>query len=461
MLRFYNTLTRKKEEFVPREDKKINLFVCGPTVYDFSHIGHARTYIIFDAITTYLREIGYDIFYLQNITDIDDKIIKRAKEQKRDPKDLAKEFETEYKKDMKALKVDSVTKYAAATDYIKEIQNQIKRLLDEGYGYEIEDGIYYDIKKFKEYGKLSGRTVLGAEDAVSRIDNTSKKKNKGDFCLWKISKPGEPKWSFDKLRIKKGRPGWHIEDTAIAEKYFGHQYDIHGGGRDLMFPHHEAEIAQMEAISGKSPLAKYWLHTGFLTINGQKMAKSLGNFITIRDFLKNYSPEVLRFFVFKSHYRSPVDFNEKTILQVKESLQRLYDFNDKIKKKIKSKRRSKNLIKIPLVKKLNKTLEDDFNTPEFFSTLFEKVKTLNKKINDISQKEINEISEVLFFVDMIFKIFPEKKEKIPPEIKNLAEQREKYRKKGKWQEADKIRIKIEKTGYQIEDTSKGPKIKKK
>lgn len=452
MLRFYNTLARKKEKFVPREDKRVNLFVCGPTVYDFSHIGHARTYIIFDAITTYLKEIGHDVFYLQNITDIDDKIIKRAKEQKKDPKELAKEFEKEYKKDMRTLKVDGVTKYAAATDYIKEIQSQVKKLLSKDYAYETEDGIYYNISKFNNYGKLSGRTALLAEDAVSRIDDTEKKKNKGDFCLWKKSKQDEPKW---KSPWGQGRPGWHIEDTAITEKYFGVQYDIHGGARDLIFPHHEAEIAQMETISGKSPLVKYWLHTGFLTTNGQKMAKSLGNFITIRDFLKKYSPEVLRFFVFKSHYRSPVDFNEKEILQAKESLQRLYDF----KKKIEGKIRNKKISKIPFGKEFNKFLEDDFNTPKFFSSVFDKIKEVNKRINDLEEKELSDIYVLIISIDKVFKIFP-KEEKIPKKITELANEREKYRKEKNWEKADEKRKEIEKLGYEIEDTSKGPEIKK-
>src|SRR4030042_5837800 len=283
MLKLYNTQNRKKETFKPGKGKKINLFVWGPTVYDFSHIGHARTYISFDVIVKYLRETGFDVFYLQNITDIDDKIIERAKKTKTSPQKLAEKFKKEYLKDVKDLNITSVSKYAKATDYTKEIISQAKRLMKKGYAYQIEDGIYYDISKFKNYGKLSGRTIIQAEDGVSRIDQAKNKKNKGDFCLWKKSKPGEPKWSSPWF---EGRPGWHIEDTAITEKQFGPQYDIHGGAQDLIFPHHEAEIAQMEAISKKHPLVQYWLHTGFLRVEGQKMAKSLGNFITIRDFLK-------------------------------------------------------------------------------------------------------------------------------------------------------------------------------
>src|SRR3989338_3896037 len=282
MLKIYNTLSGKKEAVTLKKGKAVQLFVCGPTVYDYSHLGHARTYIAFDVIVKYLKEKGYKVFYLQNITDIDDKIIQRAQKKGIAAEKLAQDFEKEYLKDMKTLKVDSVTKYARATDYIKEIISQTKRLLEKGYAYQIKDGIYYDISKFKNYGKLSGRTVQQAEDAISRIDENINKKNKGDFILWKISKPGEPKWTSP---CGYGRPGWHIEDTAITEKIFGPQYDIHGGGEDLIIPHHEAEIAQMEAISGKKPLVKYWLHTSFLNVGGKKMSKSLGNFFTIRDIL--------------------------------------------------------------------------------------------------------------------------------------------------------------------------------
>lgn len=484
MIKFYNTLTNKKEILKPLKDKKIELFVCGPTVYDFSHIGHARTYIVFDAITTYLREIGYDVFYLQNITDIDDKIIKRAKENNKSPKEIAERFEKEYYNDMSLLKVNNVSKYAKATEHIKEIQNQVERLIKKGFAYQIEDGIYYDIKKFKDYGKLSGRTLIQAEDATSRIDNSSKKKNKGDFCLWKISKKNEPKWPFNKLGIKEGRPGWHIEDTAITEKYFGSQYDIHGGARDLIFPHHEAEIAQMEAISGEIPLVKYWLHTGFLTINGQKMAKSLGNFITIRGFLKKYSAEVLRFFIFSSHYRSPIDYSEKAIFQAKESLQRLCDFKNKIEQKRQIKK-DKNLLNSSLVKKINKKLEDDFNTPEFFSSLFDIVKKTNRKINQTGEEKINNIYQLLLFTNKVFKIFPKEEKEIKkkiqiststenikinitmPEsglskkIENIAIEREKCRYEKNWSRADALRKQLEQKKILIEDTPDGPRLKKK
>src|SRR3989338_11005975 len=274
-LKGYNTLTRKKEDFKPAEGKQVKLFVCGPTVYDYAHIGHAKTYVQFDVIVKYLRYRGYGVFYLQNVTDMDDKIIQRTKQKHigqmifTDPIKLARHFEKEYHKDMENLDVNSVNKFARATEHIKEIQKQVKTLMDKGFAYIIEnDGIYFDLSKDKDYGKLSGRKSVEAEDAISRIDDSAKKRNKGDFCLWKQSKKDEPSWPdpwFD-----GGRPGWHIEDTAISEKYLGQQYDIHGGARDLIFPHHEAEIAQMESASGKKPFVKYWLHTGFLNVKGQK-----------------------------------------------------------------------------------------------------------------------------------------------------------------------------------------------
>jgi len=458
MLKVYNTLTRKKETFKPLKNKKVNLFVCGPTVYDFSHLGHARTYLVFDLIAGYLKETGFNVFYLQNITDVDDKIINRAREKNIIPQKLAKRFEEEYFKDMKDLKINNVDKYARATDHISEIINQIERLIEKGVAYRIEDGIYYDISKFKNYGKLAGRTVLQAEDGVSRIDDGKNKKNKGDFCLWKFSPPTsgkeEPKWESP---WDNGRPGWHIEDTAITEKYFGQQYDLHGGARDLIFPHHEAEIAQMEVISGKKPAVKYWLHSGFLTIEGKKMAKSLGNFTTIKDFLKDNSAEVLRLFVFSSLYRSPIDYNSEKIKQAKNNLERLNEFYEKIKEK--SKKPAKISLNSAFLKKYLKFMNDDFNTPKFFSAVFDLIKKSNKKFETLSEKEIKEVYQLLFFIDKIFKIFP-KKEKVPKNIIDLTELREKYRREKNWPKSDEIRKEIQKLGYSVEDTEKGQKIKK-
>jgi len=476
MLKLYNTLTRKKEEFKPIKNKKVNLFVCGITPYDLVHIGHARTYVVFDMIAKYLKEKGFEVHYLQNVTDVDDKIINRAKERNISPQQLAQDFEKEYYKNMEELKVDSVERYVKATDNIEEIISQVKRLTEKGFTYKIEDGIYYDISKFKDYGKLSKRTAEQAEDGVSRIDDGKGKKNKGDFCLWKFSKPEEPKWESP---WGEGRPGWHIEDTAIAEKYFGEQYDIHGGGRDLMFPHHEAEIAQMEAISNKYPFIKYWLHTGFLTINGQKMSKSLGNFITINDFLRNYSSRILRFFILNSHYRSPIDYSENAILQTKEELDRIDEFVTKLKEiqnDTNAKSKKVNNLVFDTRKKFEKAMEDDFNTPVAISSIFELINKCNTLIqqDELGPKNAQDILAFLKGIDKFlclnldigkisWKLNFEEKIRIknlPLEVEKLTGQREKARKEKNWKEADEIRDKLAKLGYQIEDTKDGLKIKK-
>lgn len=470
MLKIYNTLTRKKEVFKPRTGKKVRLFVCGVTPYDFSHIGHARTYLAFDMIAKYLKEQGYAVFYLQNITDIDDKIIIRARSQKIAPKKLAERFEKEYLKDMKSLRIDSVTKYARATDHIKEIITQIEKLLKAGLAYQIKDGVYYNIKKFKNYGQLSQRTAEGAEDAVSRIDEDKEKKNKGDFCLWKLaphrtegSGAGvfEPSWPSP---FGIGRPGWHIEDTALAEKFLGAQYDMHGGARDLIFPHHEAEIAQMEAISQKPPMAKYWLHTGFLTVKGSKMAKSAGNFITIQDFLKQHSARILRFLVIKNHYRSPIDYTENSCLQAEKELARIDEFITKIRNP-KFEIRNKSKIQISKFETSFKTvMEDDFNTPKAIAVIFELITKGNSLIdkNLLSKNEAKEILEFFKKIDRFlgFLFWPKFKETIPQVVLGLAKHREQYRKEGQWQKADEIRKQIQKMGWQIEDTNEGPKLKR-
>jgi len=466
-VKIFSTLSEKKETIKPIKDKKINLFVCGPTIYDYSHIGHARTYIIFDAFVKYLRSIGYNVFYLQNITDIDDKIIARARERQVTPKSLALAFEKEYLKDMKKIGVTSVSKYARATAHIKEIISQVKRLQEKGYAYTIEgDGIYYDIAKFKNYGKLSGRTVLQAEDAVTRIDYSKDKKNRGDFCLWKFKQESsEPSW---KSEFGEGRPGWHIEDTAITEKYFGSQYDIHGAARDLIFPHHEAEIAQIEALSGKKPMAKYWMHVGFLTVNGQKMSKSLNNFITISDILNRCSPEYLRFLIIKNLWSSPVDYSESVLMEVKSSSEKIEEFLRKLKGlqdiKIDRKQQGKNQkIMEKAINDFYGELNDDFNTPKALAVLFEFIKTINQLLDEenLSKKEADQIYKFFEDINKIFGIvdFKRVKQTIPAEIKKLAKAREIFRKNQEWVKSDDARKEIERRGYIIEDTKDGTVIK--
>lgn len=421
-------MSRKIEEFRPIDGKKVKMFVCGPTVYDFTHIGNAKTYTQFDFIARYLRFRGYEVFYLQNITDIDDKIIKRAQEQKVSWKAVAEEFEKKYLEDMAGFHNTSISKYAKATDYINEIVSQVKVLLNKGFAYKTSDGIYYDISKFPDYGKLSGRTEADQNAGVSRIDESLDKKNKNDFCLWKFS-------LFWKTEIGDGRPGWHIEDTTITEHFFGPQYDLHGGATDLIFPHHEAEIAQMEAVSGKSPLVRFWLHTAFLNINSEKMSKSKGNFLTAREALEEYGYRVLRFFFISNHYRTTLDFSEESLDQAKNSLVRIDEFISKIDKNF-----SDDVSELRA--EVISNLDNDFDTPKALAVIFDFIRKgrAGKNAHALFQ-ELNKI----------FDFFEFKTKEIPQEIKKLLAEREKLRKEKKFAEADKIREELEKHGYSAQD----------
>ena len=440
-LKLYNTLTRKKEKFTPRKTGEVNLFVCGPTVYDYAHLGHAKTYIQFDITARYLRYQGNEVFYLQNITDIDDKIINRANYEKKDWREIVKKYREEYFQDINALGIDSVDKYANATDYILEIISQVKRLIEKGIAYKISDGYYFNLAKFKEYGKLAKRKELKKEDAVSRVDENPEKINAGDFCLWKFKKENEPFW---KSELGDGRPGWHIEDTAITEKNFGPQYDIHGGGLDLIFPHHEAEIAQMEAISGKKPLVKYWMHTGFLKIDKEKMSKSLGNFFTIKEILKRYSPETIRYFFISTHYRKPIDFSKETMENAKNSYNRLKNISKEIRndKKINKK----------YLGDFEKAMNDDLNTPNAMQVLWALVR------DDKAEGKYQTIKKI----DEVFGLNLLEKEKInlPEDIKELVKERENARKGKNWKKADELREKIKELGFTADDTPEGTEIKK-
>ncbi|OHA04457.1 MAG: cysteine--tRNA ligase [Candidatus Sungbacteria bacterium RIFCSPLOWO2_01_FULL_47_10] len=465
----FNSLSRKKEEFKPLFDEKINMFVCGPTVYDSSHIGHARTYVFFDVAVKFLRHAGYTVFYLQNVTDIDDKVIIRARELGQNPLFLSRHYAREYFQDMNELKISSVSKYAPATKYIPHIIVQIKRLVQKGYVYTIsEDGLYFDIKKFSEYGKLSGRTAAEAEDAVSRIDDSIKKRNRGDFCVWKFEKPGEPSWASP---WGIGRPGWHIEDTAISEHFFGPQYDIHGGGIDLKFPHHESEIAQQEAASGRKPFVKYWMHTGHLQVTGTKMSKSLKNFITIRDLLKKYSAESFRLLVLQNHYRSPLNFTNGSIRAAEEGIKRIAECIQRLRKITNHKSQIINKFRVPnskysndLREKFCEAMNDDFDTPKVIAEIFRFITDTNKRIDagELSKKDAREILVSLKRIDSVLGIIPIiKQKKIPEVIKKLSEERERCRKEKNWTNADAIRQEIEQKGYSVKDGPDGPLVQKK
>lgn len=446
-----NTLTKKTEEFVPINGNKVNFFVCGPTVYDFPHLGHAKAYIQFDFIVKYLRYRGYEVTYVNNITDIDDKIIQRAVEKGISWEELAREYEAIFLEDMAALKVDSVTKYARATDYIGQIVKQVKVLMDKGFAYQISGGIYFEVAKFLDYGKLSGRTELKENDAVSRVDENKEKKGWNDFCLWKFFKEGEPFWETE---LGKGRPGWHIEDTAITETLFGPQYDVHGGAVDLIFPHHEAEIAQMEAASGLKPLVRYWLHVGFLNIDSQKMSKSKGNFKTIRQVLADYDYKVIRFLFLGSHYRSSMDFSEKTLTQAKNSLRRLQDFVNNIDMSVEN---LEEKAKVDVLSSaVNEALGNDLDTPTAFAMIFEFVRKQNSA--GTSGKYVYDyFVEINQFLD----IFEFEKEDIPEEVKKMAEERVKAKAGKNWAEADRLREEILNKGFVIEDIPGSYKLKRK
>mgnify|MGYP001287948211 FL=1 len=458
MIKVYNTLTRKKELFKPRQGNRVKLFVCGPTVYDNSHIGHARTYISFDVIARYLKYKGYSVFYLQNITDVDDKIIKRASETGKDPLELAREFEAKYIEDMETLGVENVNLYARATEHIPEIIAQIETLIDKGFAYETESGVYFDESKFPDFGKLSNRNL---EDLnVHRINPDTSKRNPGDFALWK-KKDDEPNWDSP---WGPGRPGWHIEDTAITEEYFGPQYDIHGGGLDLIFPHHEAEIAQMESASGKKPMVRYWMHTGFLNVKGEKMSKSLGNFITIKDLLEEYPPEVFRFFVLSTHYRSPIDFSQEILEQSQSGLKRIYKFTETIEDLLESdipENNSHDLKHQELIQETRKNffeaMDNDFNTPLALSSIFDFIREINRDINESNVSKsiltdvrefINEIGNILGFDFVLNKSQADVSDDL---VHILTDVREKLREKKEYELSDEIRSRLKDLDIVIED----------
>lgn len=492
LMRIYNTMSGEKEPLQALHQSRINLFVCGPTVYDDAHIGHARTYIAFDVVARYLKYRGFSIFYLQNITDVDDKVINRARELGVEPAELARKFEKRYMEDMHALGVKNVNLYARATEHIPEIIEQVKTLVEKGYAYETETGVYFEEPKFEDFGKLSHQTLEAA--AKQQIEPDPTKKNPGDFSLWKKREEGkEIAWDSPWGR---GRPGWHIEDTAITETYFDSQYDIHGGARDLIFPHHEAEIAQMEAASGKKPMVRCWMHTGFLNVGGEKMSKSLGNFVTIRDLLKRHDPQTFRLFVLSTHYRSPIDFNEVLLEQSRRNLERIRQLIRIIDEQLIAERLKSPDIpersEIPKLEEAEETkevkgaggaelalsgirkrfidaMDDDFNTPGALSAIFDLVRETNRSINDktISSNALHDVRQQLIEFGAIMGLSfsetsaAEKEEDLTSElIELLVEIRQKLREKKDWMLADEIRNRLRDLDIALEDTQLGGKYSK-
>ena len=438
------------------------MFVCGPTVYGYIHVGNARTFTVFDFVARWLRHRGYEVMYLQNITDIDDHIIQKAADTGTQWKDVADTYTSAFLDDMRSLDCTAVNAYARASDYIPHVIEQVKTLVAKGNVYRIDgDGWYFDLTTFPDYGKLSGRTAAAADDGVSRIDDSSKKRNTGDFCVWKFSKPGDPSW--DDAQLGAGRPGWHIEDTAITEATFGPQYDLHGGGIDLKFPHHEAEIAQQEAASGKVPFVKHWMHVGFLEIASRKMSKSVGNIDTLRDVLKRYPAAAIRFFLLSGHYRAPLDYSPQSLDAAAAAVQRISEVIAK-------------LAQVPdsdLVDDLGtllgqtdahieEAIDDDLNLPAAFAALFTLTTEVNKALAAGSVGATSRNGLLAFFHRMhaCFGIVPSPDEAIPTEVQALVDQRTEARERKDYAAGDRIRDQIADLGYVVDDTPYGPLVKR-
>ncbi len=467
-MQVYNTLSRGKEEFIPMHGKKANMFVCGQTVYDDAHLGHARTYISFDIVARWLRHAGYEINYIQNITDIDDKIIARAKEKGVDPVELARECEKRFMEDMEAIGVkQSVSSYPRSHDYINAMRDQMQLLINKGYAYLLDGDVYYDVSKFQDYTKLSGMKIDELEK--HRIEPKEGKKNVYDFALWKASKPGEPSWEIevksDGKQVKlSGRPGWHIEDTAITYSFFGPQYDIHGGASELIFPHHTNEIAQAEAAFGVKPFVKYWLHSGVLSIKGQKMSKSLKNFITIREALAEYPAETLRLFVCMTHYRKEINYTDelmrdanKLMYYINQSIGILYNLP------VNGGSGGQELVNIAeqLEKDFADAMNDDFNTPLALMKMtaaMRKVRQFADAQGSTDQKSRELAIGKLSVLGTLLGIVNESiyKQTLPEDASLLIKQRDDLRKSKNFEEADRMRTEIEsKHGIKIEDTEYG------
>jgi len=470
VFKVFNTMTRRREVFKPLEKGKVKMFVCGVTVYDYVHLGHARTYAFYDTLVRFLRHLGYRVTYLQNVTDVghlldtgEDRMIKKAEEEKKHPLEIA-DFYLKHELDMferlKFLRPDLMPK---ATEHIKEIIEQVKKILENGYAYVVKGSVYFDVSKFKGYGKLSRRKP---EELIpgARAEIKEEKEDAADFALW-IKAPPEHimKWPSP---WSEGYPGWHIEDTAIAMKYFGPQYDIHGGAIELAFPHHEAEIAQAEATSGVKPYVKYWIHTGLLTIKKERMGRSMGNMVIIAEALEKYSPETLRLWIASTHYRKPLDYNEKDLDVAKKKIEKIASTLERIKESV-DKPSKKKAVFAKQIQKLRKeflkAMENDVNTPLALTHFFKIISLVNKQIdqNSFSKDDLEAARKAIHELGEFFQIIPEiKEEKLPMEIEKLIKEREEARKKKNWKRADALREKIRELGYVLEDTVEGVRWKK-
>lgn len=463
-MKLFNTLTRKKEEFVPTTPGEVKMYVCGPTVYNYFHIGNARPFIIFDVLRRYLEYRGYKVTYVQNFTDVDDKIIRKANEEGVNAKEISEKYIKEYFKDADAIGIKRATIHPKVTENISEIIEFIKNLVEKGYAYEVDGDVYYDTSKFNEYGKLSKQSIEELESGA-RIEVNQTKKHPTDFALWKKQKPGEPGWNSP---WGKGRPGWHIECSVMSTKYLGETIDIHAGGQDLVFPHHENEIAQSEAFTGK-PFARYWVHNGYITINNEKMSKSKGNFFTVRDIVSEFDPEVARFFLLSAHYRNPINFSRELMQQAKNALDRLYNSKENLDHLIKN--ASETTMKDEEKKIFNElskykdkfieAMDDDLNTADGIAAIFELVKEINTNVHSKSSRELIEKSYELFKeLTGVLGIVGKEKEILDEEIGRLIEERQNARKEKNYALADKIRDDLKAKGIVLEDTPQGVKWKR-
>ena len=463
-LKIYNTLTRKKEEFVPVKAGEVSMYSCGPTVYDYFHIGNARPFIIFDCMRRYLEYSGYKVKFVQNFTDIDDKMINRANKEGITVKELGERFIAEYFKDAKSLGITEATYHPKATENIDAIIEIVKKLEDEGYAYAVNGNVYFSTKKFREYGKLSKQPIEDLESGA-RIDVNDEKKDPLDFALWKAQKPGEPAWESP---WGMGRPGWHIECSAMANRYLGETIDIHSGGQDLIFPHHENEIAQSEAANGK-PFANYWMHNGYINIDNRKMSKSLGNFFTVRDISEKYDYEVIRFFMLSAHYRNPINFSDKLMEQAKASVERVYNCIENLEfliangedRPLNDTEKVFSLKLDELKQQFKDAMDDDLNTADAISTVFDIAYASNTALSttepnaiEVTEKALGLIREI----GSVLGIFEKKSEQnLDAVVEELIEKRNVARKNKDWAEADRIRDELKAMNIELKDTPMGVK----
>lgn len=462
-MKILNTLTRRKEEFVPINEGKVGIYVCGPTVYDYIHIGNARPMIVFDTLRRYLEYKGYDVNYVSNFTDVDDKIIKRANEEGVDASVISERYIAEVKKDMAALNVREATTHPKATEEIPDMIEMVKTLIEKGYAYEVNGTVYFRTRKFKDYGKLSKKNIddLRSGNRDLLVSGVDEKEDPLDFVLWKPKKEGEPSWPSP---WGDGRPGWHLECSVMSKKYIGDVIDIHAGGEDLVFPHHENEIAQSEAANG-TEFARYWMHNGFLKINNEKMSKSLGNFFTVREIAEKYPLQVIRFFMLSAHYRSPLNFSADLVEASKNGLERILTAVDRLKSISGTEEEVDRAVADEMdafVNKYEAAMDDDLNTADAISVIFELVKYANVNVTEESTKATVELvlNTVTKLCDILGIITEKKKEILDSDIEALIEERQAARKAKNFARADEIRDQLSDMGIILEDTREGVKWKR-